>query len=77
MTILKKSNQSDIEVVQVSPSEYIVKHDNVASVALSIEDLTVEVIKLKQIAKVPSKWVNDLALVTINSLLEKLKNKAE
>jgi hypothetical protein len=77
MVILKKSNQSDVEVVQVSPSEYVVKHNETETAPLSIEDLTVEVIKLKQVVRVPSKWVNDLALVTITSLMDKLKNKAE
>jgi hypothetical protein len=77
MVILKKSNQSDIEVAQVSPTEYVVKLNDYESEAMSIEDLTVEVLKLKQNARVPSKWVNDLALVTITSLMNKLKDKAE
>ena len=77
MVILKKNNQSDVEVVQVSPTEYVVKYGNTESSPMSIENMTVEVIRLKQLMRVPSKWVNDLAMVTINSLMDKLNNKAE
>lgn len=77
MVILKKSNQSDVEVVQVSPTEYVIKHDATETAPMSIENMTVEIIKLKQSLRIPAKWVNDLAMVTINSLMEKLNNKAE
>jgi len=77
MVILKKSNQSDVEVVQVSPTEYVIKHGTTETTPMAIENMTVEIIKLKQVLRIPAKWVNDLAMVTINSLMEKLNNKAE
>jgi hypothetical protein len=72
MTILKKSNQSDIEVVQLTPDKYgLWVNDNLHG-EYTLEDLAVTAILLKKDVKVPSKWLNELAYVALKHVMKKL-----
>jgi hypothetical protein len=73
MTIIKKSNVSDIEVQQVTPELYVLTVLGENKGEYKLEDLAVEVIKLKQSVKIPSKWCNELAYVALTHLMNKQK----
>ncbi len=72
MTILKQSNQSDIEVVQVTPDTYTLYVKGNLHGEYSLENLAVTAIELKKDVKIPSKWLNELAYVALTHVMKKL-----
>jgi hypothetical protein len=74
MTILKQSNQSDIEVVQVTPDTYVLTVNGNLHGEYSLENLAVTAIELKKDVKIPSKWLNELAYVALTHVMKKLAN---
>jgi hypothetical protein len=72
MTILKRGNQSDIEVVQVTPDTYILNVKGEDCGTYTLPDLAVKAIALKKECKIPSKWLNELAYVALVHVMGKL-----
>jgi len=71
MTIIKKSNVSDIEVQQITPDKYVLTVNDEVKGEYNLENLAVEVIKLKQTVKVPSKFTCEIAYVALTHLMSK------
>jgi hypothetical protein len=71
MTILKRNNQSDVEVKQLTPTSYVISRDGETSCEMSLIELAVELITLRQTHKIPAKIVNEIALVALKSLMNK------
>jgi hypothetical protein len=72
MVILKSSNQSDIEVVQITPETYILNVKGEDCGTYTLPELAVKAIALKKECKIPSKWLNELAYVALTHVMGKL-----